>query len=49
MNKDAEERRREEFLDQAKEAEERAETPDSVIRQSWLRIADGYRDLARRH
>ena len=48
MSNNAEERRRE-FLERAKDAEERAEkAPDAMIRQSWQKIAEGYRDLARR-
>ena len=41
--------RRDEFLAKAKEAEELAEqTPDWHEKESWLRIAREYRDLAKR-
>jgi hypothetical protein len=37
-----------EFLAKAKEAEEyAAKAADGPIRESWLRVAFGYRDLAR--
>jgi hypothetical protein len=49
MNKDPEERRREAFLERAREAEERAaKTSDAMLRESWLKVAEGYRDLARK-
>ena len=41
-------RRQEEFLAKAEEAEEQAaKAPDERSREGWLRIAFGYRDLAR--
>jgi hypothetical protein len=49
MNKSYEELRREEFLERARQAEERAEKAvEATIRESWLKVAQGYRDLARR-
>ena len=40
--------RQDEFLAKAKEAEEQAaKAPDERSREGWLRIAFGYRDLAR--
>jgi hypothetical protein len=40
--------KRDEFLAKAKEAEEQAaKAPDERSREGWLRIAYGYRDLAR--
>ena len=49
MNKDPEERRREEFLARAREAEARAaKTSDAMLRESWLKVAQGYHDLARK-
>ena len=48
MNKDPEELRRQEFLERAKEAEERAaKAVEATVRESWLKLAQGYRDLAR--
>jgi hypothetical protein len=39
--------RKEEFLAKAKEAEQQAErTADRHEKESWLRIAQSYRDLA---
>ena len=45
----AEERKIEDYLAQAKEAEDMAaKFPDrSVMRESWLRVAFAYRDMAR--
>ncbi len=41
--------RKEEFLTKAKEAEEQAErAPSQQEKESWLRIAREYRDLAAR-
>jgi hypothetical protein len=41
-------RKQDEFLAKAKEAEEQAaNAPDERSREGWLRIAYGYRDLAR--
>lgn len=41
--------RKEDFLAKAKEADDQAERPpDRYERESWLRIAQGYRDLANR-
>jgi hypothetical protein len=41
--------RRDEFLAKAKEAQEWSErTPDRHEKESWLRIAESYRELARR-
>jgi len=46
---DPEERRREEFLARAREAEARAaKTTDPMLRESWLKVAQGYHDLARK-
>jgi hypothetical protein len=46
---DPEERRREEFLARAREAEARAaKTADPMLRESWLKVAQGYHDLARK-
>ena len=46
---DPEERRREEFLARAREAEARAaRTTDAMLRESWLKVAQGYHDLARK-
>ena len=46
---DPEERRREEFLARAREAEARAaRTTDPMLRESWLKVAQGYHDLARK-
>jgi hypothetical protein len=46
---DTEERRREEFLARAREAEARAaRTTDAMLRESWLKVAQGYHDLARK-
>jgi hypothetical protein len=47
MNKD---QRRREFLAKAAEAEEQAaKAKESDIRESWLRIAASYRELANRN
>ena len=49
MSKNPEELRRDEFLARAKEAEQRAaKAVEARIRESWLKVAEGYRDLARR-
>ena len=49
MSKSPEDMRREEFLERAREAEERAaKTPEPGLRESWLKVAEGYRDLARK-
>lgn len=41
--------RQDDFLTKAKEAQEQAErTPDRHEKESWLRIAESYRALARR-
>lgn len=41
--------RKEDFLAKAKEADDQAErTSDRYEKESWLRIAKGYRDLANR-
>jgi hypothetical protein len=41
------EKRKDEFLAKAKEAEEQAaKTTDETAKASWLRIAAGYHDLA---
>ena len=49
MSKDPEDLRREGFLERAREAEERAaKAVEPAIRQSWLKVAEGYRDLARK-
>jgi hypothetical protein len=41
--------RKEEFLAKAQEAEQQAEkAKDFMVRESWRRIAESYRDLARR-
>ena len=46
---DPEERRREEFLARAREAEARAaKTTDAMLRESWLKVAQGYHELARK-
>jgi hypothetical protein len=46
---DTEERRREEFLARAREAEARAaKTTDAMLRESWLKVAQGYHELARK-
>lgn len=46
---DPEERRREEFLARAREAEARAaKATDPMLRESWLKVAQGYHDLARK-
>jgi len=46
---DSEERRREEFLARAREAEARAaKTTDAMLRESWLKVAQGYHELARK-
>jgi hypothetical protein len=48
-NNDSEERRREEFLARAREAEARAaKTTDAMLRESWLKVAQGYHELARK-
>lgn len=48
-NNDPEERRREEFLARAREAEARAaKTTDPMLRESWLKVAQGYHELARK-
>jgi hypothetical protein len=40
--------KQDEFIAKAKEAEEQAtKAPDERSREGWLRIAFGYRDLAR--
>jgi len=49
MSKDPEELRREAFLERAKEAEEQAaKAVEAAIRENWLKVAEGYRDLARK-
>jgi hypothetical protein len=49
MSNDPEELRRQEFLERAKDAEDRAaRTHDPHLRDSWMKVAEGYRDLARR-
>jgi hypothetical protein len=49
MNKDPEERRRQDFLARALEAEDRAaKAGDAMLRESWLKVAAGYRELARK-
>jgi hypothetical protein len=49
MSKDPQDLRREEFLARAKEAEARAaKAVEAGIRESWLKVAEGYRDLARK-
>jgi hypothetical protein len=46
---ESEERRREEFLARAREAEARAaKTTDAMLRESWLKVAQGYHELARK-
>ena len=46
---DSEERRREEFLARAREAEARAaKTTDPMLRESWLKVAEGYHKLAQK-
>jgi len=46
---DPEERRREEFLARAREAEARAaKTADPMLRESWLKVAEGYHKLAQK-
>lgn len=46
---DPEQRRREEFLARAREAEARAaKTTDPMLRESWLKVAQGYHELARK-
>lgn len=46
---DSEERRREEFLARAREAEARAaKATDAMLRESWLKVAQGYHELARK-
>jgi hypothetical protein len=48
MGKSYDERQREEFLERARDAEERAaKAVEATIRESWLKVAKGYRDLAR--
>jgi hypothetical protein len=46
---DPEERRRQEFLARAREAEARAaKTSDPTLRESWLKVAEGYHKLAQK-
>jgi hypothetical protein len=43
------EKRRQEFLDKAREADEQAEkSKDQSMRAAWESIAESYRELARR-
>lgn len=40
---------KDEYLQRAKEADERAaNAKDARVKEDWRKIADGYRDLARR-
>ena len=43
-------RRRLEFLEKARDADDRARSAkENTLRESWQRIAAGYRELAARH